>query len=121
MMEISPELKLACDKWKSSMVEFWQALRGVFSEAAKIMVPALKQLEGIVTLTDADIAYLEKAFKHHDVSPENADKLGALRAAFKTVALQILINCPNSRERSVALTNLETAMFFANSSVARES
>ncbi|WP_420909120.1 DUF7681 family protein [Lysinibacillus fusiformis] len=27
--------------------------------------------------------------------------------------------CPNSREKSVAMTNLETAMFWANDSIAR--
>ena len=37
----------------------------------------------------------------------------------KKLAATILELCPESRERSVALTELETAVFWANASVAR--
>ena len=58
-------------------------------------------------------------FRYHAPTPDKIPKYEELRAAFKTLAIAIHEKCPNSRERSIALTNLETAMFWANASVAR--
>lgn len=44
----------------------------------------------------------------------------AIRAAARIAAETILLMCPPSRERSLALTNLEQAVMWANASVARQ-
>lgn len=63
--------------------------------------------------------YVDSAFAHHSPKPGQGDRYTALRAAAKVLALAYLEECPVSRERSLALTNLEQAMFWANAAIAR--
>ena len=44
-----------------------------------------------------------------------------LREAAKTMAQAIVTNCPDSRERSTALTYLDSAVFHATAAIARSS
>lgn len=79
------------------------------------MIEALNQS----TLTEQDIAYLEKTFKYHPPKGDQPSRYETLRAAARAFATTIITHCPQSRERSLALTKLEEATMWANSSVAR--
>ena len=58
-------------------------------------------------------------YKYHAPKEGQPEKYEALRAKAKDLALMINELCPESRERSVAFTNLEAAVFWANASIAR--
>ena len=68
----------------------------------------------------ADDAELGHRFKHHT---PRSDETIALHAAVRGRAFGfasfIEEACPPSRERSLALTKIEEAMFWANASIAR--
>jgi len=62
---------------------------------------------------------LNKRFAHHPPKNDQAERYAEIRAAFLQLALKINDLCPESREKSVAFTELETAQFWANASIAR--
>ena len=60
-------------------------------------------------------------FAHHP--PKDEDKVEAherVRRTLHDAANDLVGLCPESRELSLALTNLEQAMFWANAAIARE-
>lgn len=62
---------------------------------------------------------LENRFKYRNANPEQLDKMELIREKFIELAKLIDEECPVSREKALALTNLETASFYANASIAR--
>jgi hypothetical protein len=62
---------------------------------------------------------LENNFTYHAPKPGMNEKYEALRDKAKELAYLILELTPVSREQSVAMTNLETAIFWANAAIAR--
>lgn len=62
---------------------------------------------------------VDNIFKYHAPKDNQPARYEELRARAKRLALLILDNCPDSRERSLALTNLEQSIFWANASIAR--
>lgn len=62
---------------------------------------------------------LENNFKYHSPKEGQPEKYTALRDKAKELAYLIDELCPQSREKSVALTELETAIMWANASIAR--
>jgi hypothetical protein len=62
---------------------------------------------------------LDSIYKYHTPKEGQAAKYEAIRAKAKELAQLIEAECPDSRERSVAFTNLETAVMWANASIAR--
>jgi len=62
---------------------------------------------------------LENVYKYHTPKEGQAEKYNMIRAKAKELAELIDVSCPDSREKSVAFTQLETAMFWANASIAR--
>lgn len=58
-------------------------------------------------------------FTYHKPFGDQPERYVALRDAAKEFAATILRLCPESRERSVALTELETSVFWANAAIAR--
>lgn len=62
---------------------------------------------------------LENRFTYHSPKPGHAERYGALRSQAKELAYSIDGACPDSREKSLALTKLEEAVFWANASIAR--
>lgn len=56
---------------------------------------------------------IDKPFAYHKPSDDGAQKITALREAFSVVKASIEVNCPESRQRSVAITELETAAMWA--------
>lgn len=66
-----------------------------------------------------DVKDLENRFTYHPPKPGQPVKYSDLRAEAKHLAVLISRSCPPSRETSLALTNLEQAIFWANASIAR--
>lgn len=62
---------------------------------------------------------IENNFVYHAPKPGQPEKYMALREKAKELAYLIDELCPPSRERSVAMTELETAVFWANAAIAR--
>lgn len=64
-------------------------------------------------------ATIENNFMHHAPLPGDTEKYEAIRAKCKECAYLVKDLAPFSRERSIAITKLEEAMFWANAAVAR--
>lgn len=62
---------------------------------------------------------LENNFTYHAPKEGQPEKYTAIREKAKELAYLIDELCPKSRESSVAITNLETAVFWANAAIAR--
>lgn len=60
---------------------------------------------------------INKTFAYHKPSAESLEKITQLREAFTTLNNLILELSPNSRERSTAITQLETASMWAIKSI----
>ena len=64
-------------------------------------------------------ARIENDFSHHAPDTGQMKKYILIREKAKELALLIVELTPVSREQSLALTELETSVFFANASIAR--
>jgi len=62
---------------------------------------------------------LENVYKYHTPKADQPARYEAIRAKGKELAQLIEQSCPDSRERSVAFTQLETAVMWANAAIAR--
>lgn len=62
---------------------------------------------------------LEKNFTYHPPFGTQQDRYVAIRDKAKELAALVLESCPESRERSVALTDIESSVMWANASIAR--
>jgi len=62
---------------------------------------------------------IEHNFKYHAPRQGQPEKYEYLRNQAKDLALAFLNQCPESRERSLAITKLEEAVMWANASIAR--
>jgi len=67
----------------------------------------------------AEDKVLENNFCYHSPKPGQNEKYVALRQKAKELAYVIKELTPASREQSIALTELETAVFWANAAIAR--
>ena len=61
----------------------------------------------------------ETNFKYHSPKEGQPEKYTMIREKAKELAYLIDGNCPNSREKSLAITKIEEAMMWANASIAR--
>jgi hypothetical protein len=66
-----------------------------------------------------DVQELDKRFTYHAPKGDQPERYTALRASARLFAMAIVSNTPESREQSVALTHLETAVMWANAAIAR--
>lgn len=62
---------------------------------------------------------LENNFRYHSPKEGQPERYQLIRDKAKELAYLIDGNCPNSREKSLAITNLEQTMMWANASIAR--
>lgn len=69
--------------------------------------------------SEADKKKLENNFTYHPPLPGQAPRYELVRKMAKAVAQTWMEVCPASRELSLALTNLEQAVFWANAAIAR--
>lgn len=58
-------------------------------------------------------------FKHHPPTDEQVKRYQAIRRISEEYANFLIDNCPQSRELSLAITNLEQAQMWANAAIAR--
>lgn len=70
-------------------------------------------------MSESKNSQLENNFKYHSPKEGQPEKYTAIREKAKELAYLIDDLCPNSREKSVALTELETSVMWANASIAR--
>lgn len=64
-------------------------------------------------------AQIENNFSYHAPKEGQPAKYQVIRNKAKELAYLIEIEVPNSREKSLAMTNLEQAVFWANAGIAR--
>lgn len=62
---------------------------------------------------------LNVIFEYHSPKEGQPQKYEELRRSAKVFAGYVLKDCPESRERSLALTKIEEAVMWANASIAR--
>lgn len=62
---------------------------------------------------------INKNFKYHAPKEDQPARYESIRSMGKSLALMIAVDCPESRERSLALTKVEEAVMWANASIAR--
>ena len=83
-----------------------------------------EQEKGKVILQDYGISEdqkqdLEKRFNFHTPKGNQANRYVLIRTMAHEFAKIITCRCPNSREKSLALTHLEEVSFWSNASIAR--
>jgi hypothetical protein len=61
---------------------------------------------------------IENVFTYHAPKGDQTDRYQELREESKTLALMIEDKCPDSREKSLAMTKLREAVMWANASIA---
>ena len=64
---------------------------------------------------------IEKRFTYHAPKPGQPELYVLLRDQAKELAYNIFTNCPESKERDLAITKLEESIMWANASIARNS
>jgi len=62
---------------------------------------------------------LEKRFTYHKPKEGQPEVYEMLRGNAKHFAFEIDTHCPDSREKSLAITKLEESVFWANAAIAR--
>ena len=62
---------------------------------------------------------LENNFKYHAPKDNQPMKYDCLRKKARDFAIIVNELCPESREKSLAITNIENAVMWANASIAR--
>lgn len=75
-------------------------------------------LEGYVVGQDV-VDRIENNFTYHKPVGNQPERYEHIRAKAKELAETLVALCPQSRELSLALTELETSIFWANASIAR--
>jgi hypothetical protein len=61
---------------------------------------------------------IERTFTYHAPTGTQPERYVAIRAAAKELARVIEASCPDSREKSLALTNVQQSVMWANASIA---
>lgn len=56
---------------------------------------------------------IDKPFAYHKPSPAGQEKIDLIREAYSVVLRAIEATCPQSRHKSVAITELETSAMWA--------
>lgn len=70
-------------------------------------------------MSTQDEYYLQNNFTYHAPWGNQQERYKQLRDGARAYAEQVMLQVPPSRERSLALTKIEEAVFWANSAIAR--
>lgn len=62
---------------------------------------------------------IERRFTYHRPSGNQAERYERIKAECKSLGLELIEMCPESRELSNALTSLDEVMFWSNAAIAR--
>lgn len=66
-----------------------------------------------------EVSDLVNRFTHHPSENGQPEHYKKIRDTALQMAMVINIECPDSREKSLAITNLEQTVFWANAAIAR--
>jgi len=66
-----------------------------------------------------DTATIDNNFKYHQPLGDQIEKYARIRHEAKQLAYLINIECPESREKALAMTKLEEMVMWANAAIAR--
>lgn len=61
---------------------------------------------------------IDNVFSYHSPKGDQAERYAVIRESAKELARIIDEKCPDSREKSLALTNLQQSVMWANASIA---
>jgi len=70
-------------------------------------------------VSEKDEKQIENNFTYHTPKDDQGIRYERIRLEAKLFAESLVLVCPPSRELSLALTNLENAVMWANASIAR--
>jgi hypothetical protein len=76
-------------------------------------------MEGLSPTQQAILKRLDNDYTYHTPHGDQVERYQAIRDKAKELATLIVTTSQTSREQSTALTNLETAVMFANAAIAR--
>lgn len=93
----------------ATKAEVLEKLQALAPDAAEIRIRSLAE----EAHRRAGTSHIDKPFAYHKPSDDGMKKITVLREAFTAVKATIEASCPPSRERSVALTELETSAMWA--------
>lgn len=62
---------------------------------------------------------LMNRFSYHEVKAGQPERFDGIRMKGLVMAMEVEGSCPDSREKSIALTKIEEAVFWANAAIAR--
>lgn len=88
-------------------------------ESGCLMVWSANASEQISELVARNVMSIESNFTYHPPKDGQPERYQTIREKAKELAMLIDAECPKSREQSVAMTHLETAVFWANAAIAR--
>lgn len=66
-----------------------------------------------------DNKQIQNNFKYHEPKKGQSEKYVSLRSKARELAVLINELCPDSREKALAITNLEQASMWSNAAIAR--
>lgn len=61
---------------------------------------------------------IEETFKYHNPKGNQSEMYDSIRSKAKELAVLIDTTCPDSREKSIAMTKLQETTMWANASIA---
>lgn len=70
-------------------------------------------------MSNPEAGRIENNFTYHPPKEGQPEKYQKIREKAKELAYLIQEECPFSREKSIAMTELENCVFWANASIAR--
>jgi hypothetical protein len=91
----------------ATKAEVLERLEKMAPDAHEVRIHTLAREE------EAATRHIDKPFAYHNPSADGLKRITVLREQFSTVKRTIESTCPASRERSVAITELETAAMWA--------
>ena len=65
-----------------------------------------------------DASEIDNIFKYHSPKEDQPQRYEGLRSVGRQLAFLIEDSCPDSREKSVAITKVQEAIMWANASIA---
>jgi len=68
---------------------------------------------------EGQVSDIDRNFTYHPPKEGQPERYAKIRAKAKELAELIDAECPKSRERSIAMTDLENSVFWANAAIAR--
>lgn len=72
-----------------------------------------------ITYLDPTSEEMTRRFTHHPPSGDQPARYQIIRDGGLAFALEVATHCPDSREKSLAITKIEEACFWANAAIAR--